>query len=129
MYKRHPNWSRIIIHKMSKYLIFGDDGVNLHMNICDVNICLEICNYKKPDEEHESDWCDTNFSLKSKYIDYNIDGWELFLNDEVDHLKSTFKDLLKGVINGKCTVRFAEPDFEFDMRPIITWLYNIGYIC
>jgi hypothetical protein len=94
------------------------------MNICDVDLWFEIYNYKKPTKETaDYDWCNTSFSLKSKYIDYNIDGWEVFLNDEIDYMKSAFKDLLEGNIKEECTVSFAEPDFEFDMSPIKT-LYS-----
>lgn len=98
--------------------------LKLRMNKCDVDLWFEIYNYKKPAEETaDYDWCNTNFSLKSKYINYNIEGWEVFLNDEVDYMKSAFKDLLERNIKEECTVRFAEPDFEFYMRPIRT-LYS-----
>ena len=98
--------------------------MKLRMNICDVDLWFEIYNYKKPTKETaDYDWCNTSFSLKSKYIEYNIDGWEVFLNDEIDYMKSAFKDLLEGNIKEECTVSFAEPDFEFDMSPIKT-LYS-----
>ena len=98
--------------------------MKLHLNICDVDLWLEIYNYKKPIEKNaDCAWCNTNFSLKSKYIDYNFEGWEVFLNDEIDYMKSVFKDLLEGKVKKECNVSFAEPDFEFDMSPIRT-LYS-----
>ena len=94
------------------------------MNICDVDLWLEIYNYKKTiNETADYDWCNTNFSLKSNYIEYNMDGWEVFLNDEIDYMKSVFNDLLEGNIKKECTVSFVEPDFEFEMSPITT-LYS-----
>lgn len=99
--------------------------MKLHMNLCDVDVWFEIYNYRKNvDEENAySEWCNTNLSLQSKYINYSMDGWEVFLNVEVEYLKSAFKELLNGNIREKSFVKFVEPDFEFVMNPITT-LYS-----
>lgn len=92
--------------------------MKLRMNICDVDVWLEIYNYKKTDAENaDFDWSRVKFSVCGKYINYHIDDAEFFLNVEVEYMKHIFGELLKGNIKETTTVEFAEPDFEFVMNP------------
>ncbi len=98
--------------------------MKLRMDICDVDVWFEIKNYKKSTKETaDYDWCKTSISLEGKYINYHIDGWEIFKNSEIDYIRDVFRDLLEENIKEPCVLNFIEPDIEFVMHPIKT-LYS-----
>ena len=86
-------------------------------------MCFEIFDYDI------LDWSRVNFSLRSKYINYKINGWEIFYGQDIENLKKYFKDTLNKTLDKKCSLQCAEPDFSFVFNPNESVDFNIHFWC
>lgn len=99
--------------------------MRLRLNLCDVDLQLKINNWQKSEslEEWDDNWCDVELSLKSNYLNYDPSG-EILMSGEVIYLERILGELIDGTLKEDCTVEFAEPDLQFDLR-IAKRLYDI----
>jgi len=99
--------------------------MRLRLNLCDVDVQLKINNWRKSEslEEWDDNWCDVALSLTSKYLNYDPSG-EILMSGEVVYLESMLERLLNGTLEEDCTVIFAEPDLQFDLR-VAKRLYDV----
>lgn len=99
--------------------------MRLRLNLCDVDVQLKINGWceSNPDEEMGDNWCDVKLSLNSKYLNYDPSG-EMLTSGEILDLEEILGQLLEGTLEKDCTVKFIEPDLQFNLR-IAKRLYDV----
>lgn len=105
-------------------------SMRLRFNICDVDMQLKINDWSKPDfeEEWNDNWCDVELKFQSKYLNYDPSG-ELLMSSDVIYLEDALGMLLDGTLLEDGSVRFTEPDLQFDLY-VAKRLYDIpGKVC
>lgn len=93
--------------------------MKLRLDLSDVDFLFEINNYKASEIETEEDngFCNVNFSIVGQYINYKIEGKEMFGHCEVEYIKETFRLLLSDEIKEDFKLDTIIPDFDFDIYP------------
>lgn len=88
----------------------------LHMDLDGIGFQMRIREYKKKQAGEISEWCKTDFSLKSgDWLHYHKEDYECFENEELKVLESSLTSHLNGEMEKDETIDFAEPDFEFKL--------------
>lgn len=93
----------------------------LKLNIDGIEMIMQIKNYIKPNDEDEysDNWTKTNFSLKSgNWLKYNFDR-EVLLSSDIDYLVDMLEKSLNYEFKEAVTVSFPEPDFSFELYPVL----------
>ena len=124
------------VDKRKIKIVLGGVPVRLRLNLCDVDVQLKINGWREsnPDEEMGDNWCDVKLSLNSKYLNYDPSG-EMLTSGEILDLEEILGQLLEGTLEKDCTVKFIEPDLQFNLRIAIRLydvpgkiLYSNGYV-
>ena len=91
--------------------------MKLKLKLGDVDFQLEIRNWMDPttSEDGCGNWTSSTFKLKGRYIDYYTDDHEILLSTEVVYLRDKLGALLNRTLEDDCRLRFAEPDWEFEL--------------
>lgn len=113
------------VNKRKIKIVLGGVPVRLRLNLCDVDVQLKINGWREsnPDEEMGDNWCDVKLSLNSKYLNYDPSG-EMLTSGEILDLEEILGQLLEGTLEKDCTVKFIEPDLQFNLR-IAKRLYDV----
>lgn len=91
----------------------------LKLDLDGIMLSMRIWNYRRPAEDDwDSTWCKTDFSFVSdKWLNYCVEGGEVFLAREIEELAKALDDLLNDRIDAPTEFACIEPDFNFVLFP------------
>lgn len=94
--------------------------MRLRLNLSDIDLQLKVNGWEDPyydeDDDYMDRWCDVEFNLASRYINYNPSG-EILMSGEVSWMYDCLDKLFAGKLEEEVHLWFAEPDLELYIRP------------
>ncbi len=91
--------------------------MRLKLEFSGLEMQLEINNWqsRSDSDEWESNWCDIEFLLKSKYLNH-FDKGEILDSSEVEYLSDALEKLVNGSLVEDVGLSFIEPDWVLNLR-------------